>query len=320
MLWLCASGVALAEPSNSTVLYYHHDFRGDPVVVTKETGEIQWIESYRAYGSAEPRVSSAGIGFGDNASENHSSRLGYTGHEKDSTSGLTYMKARYYDGLTGRFLSNDPVGFNTANPMSFNRYSYGNNNPLKYVDPDGRQVIDITLRIEVITPNGTDLALGYSNPHEPFADLKGSRRIRGGGLSARIAKGAIQSARSPNRPPKSVNVGIGKGVPKNGKQFSGYHKPWTSGATPNSTYTHIDPKTGKAKQNAIYDADGNVEGHVDFKNQGKGAPSGHGHQFPEPGNPASGHGPSKPYIPNDQLPSEWDKLPPGVQPHTPIGN
>jgi hypothetical protein len=101
--------------------------------------------------------------------------------------------------------------------------------------------------------------------------------------------------------------------------FSGTAKPWTKGATPNSTYTHIDPKTGKAVQNAICDDAGDVVGHVDFKNHGPGAPSGHGHTFPQPGNPASGHGAGKPHIPNNQLPPGWDTLPPGVQPHTPLG-
>ena len=37
---------------------------------------------------------------------------------------------------------------------------------------------------------------------------------------------------------------------------------------------------------------------MDFKNHGPGAPSGHGHRIPQPGNPASGHGPGKPHIPN----------------------
>ena len=100
--------------------------------------------------------------------------------------------------------------------------------------------------------------------------------------------------------------------------FSGTSKPRTTGATPNSKYTHIGPD-GKAVQNAIYDADGKVIGHVDFKNHGPGAPSGHGHQFPSPGNPASGHGPGKPHIPPNQLPPGWDDLPPGVSPRTPIG-
>ncbi len=52
------------------------------------------------------------------------------------------MQARYYDPIIGRFYSNDPVGWVANNPVySFNRYSYANNNPYKYVDPDGRIVV-----------------------------------------------------------------------------------------------------------------------------------------------------------------------------------
>ena len=64
------------------------------------------------------------------------SQQGYTGHVGDST-GLVYMQARYYDPVIGWFYSNDPVGFKGVH--SFNRYAYANNNPYKYVDPDGRE-------------------------------------------------------------------------------------------------------------------------------------------------------------------------------------
>ena len=50
------------------------------------------------------------------------------------------MQQRYYDPVIGRFYSNDPVGFTASNPMMFNRYAYANNNPYKFVDPDGREV------------------------------------------------------------------------------------------------------------------------------------------------------------------------------------
>ncbi|HVC96161.1 MAG TPA: RHS repeat-associated core domain-containing protein, partial [Pirellulales bacterium] len=103
-----------------------------------------------------------------------------------------------------------------------------------------------------------------------------------------------------------------------GGQFTGTAKPWTNGATPNSVYTQLNPKTGNAVQNAIYDANGAVIGHVDFKPHGVGAPSGHGHAFP-PGQPGLGHGPGAPHIPNGQLPPGWAGLPPGVQPQVPIG-
>jgi RHS repeat-associated protein len=62
---------------------------------------------------------------------------GYTGHVEDRDLSLTYMQQRYYDPVIGRFYSNDPVGF-TGEPDTFNRYSYANNNPYKYTDPDGR--------------------------------------------------------------------------------------------------------------------------------------------------------------------------------------
>ncbi len=117
----------------------------------------------------------------------------------------------------------------------------------------------------------------------------------------------------------------GGGAPQSPNPFPGGHtsgtqKPLTKGAAPNSIYTHIDPKTGRAIQNAIYDAKGNVIGHVDFKNHGPGALSGHGHHFPQAGNPASGHGAGKLHIPNNQLPPGWDQLPPSIQPQNPIGS
>lgn len=102
--------------------------------------------------------------------------------------------------------------------------------------------------------------------------------------------------------------------------YSGTDKPWTTGATPDSIYTHLDPNTGEAVQNAVYDANGDVIGHVDFTNHGPGASSGHGHPFPVPGNPASGHGPAHPHLPHDALPAGWAALPAGVNPRNPIGH
>jgi len=65
--------------------------------------------------------------------------VGYTGHKFDTDLNLSYMQARYYDPVIGRFYSNDPV--TTENVLNFNRYTYANNNPYKYIDPDGRESI-----------------------------------------------------------------------------------------------------------------------------------------------------------------------------------
>ena len=48
------------------------------------------------------------------------------------------MQQRYYDPVVGRVLSVDPVVTNANSGGMFNRYTYANNNPHRFVDPDGR--------------------------------------------------------------------------------------------------------------------------------------------------------------------------------------
>ncbi len=64
----------------------------------------------------------------------------FTGHMEDGATGLTYMKARYYDPVAMRFISPDPVYVDLNTGGNFNRYWYANNNPYSYTDPDGRFV------------------------------------------------------------------------------------------------------------------------------------------------------------------------------------
>ena len=47
------------------------------------------------------------------------------------------MQARYYDPVTARFLSNDPVWFTPGTPQMFNRYAYAHNDPINRIDPNG---------------------------------------------------------------------------------------------------------------------------------------------------------------------------------------
>ena len=63
---------------------------------------------------------------------------GFTGHEHLPEFDLIQMNARLYDPYTGRFLSPDPYVQLPDFSQSFNRYSYCLNNPLRYVDKDGK--------------------------------------------------------------------------------------------------------------------------------------------------------------------------------------
>jgi|GEM_PF-6661493 len=69
--------------------------------------------------------------------------FGFAGHRYDSSTGLIYMGARYYDPKLGRFISPDPTVPEPGNPQSLNRYSYVENNPVTFIDPYGLEKVII---------------------------------------------------------------------------------------------------------------------------------------------------------------------------------
>ncbi|MBO1273593.1 hypothetical protein J3L11_18330 [Shewanella sp. 4t3-1-2LB] len=110
-----------------TIRYQHTDMLGSVIAETDASGNVLSRSHYEPFGKR--------LG-GDKAG------IGFTGHLQDEDLNLTYMQARYYDPLIGRFYSNDPVDtlghMEQENPaQGFNRYAYANNNPYKYTDPDG---------------------------------------------------------------------------------------------------------------------------------------------------------------------------------------
>lgn len=128
-LWLCMGPQAQAQ--TSTVTYIYTDQQGTPLAEADVNGNITATFDYAPYGSQA-------LGTAPNGP-------GYTGHVNDPESGLVYMQARYYDPATGRFLSVDPVGPAAGNAFNFSRYAYGSNNPIKNIDPDGRESACVTM-------------------------------------------------------------------------------------------------------------------------------------------------------------------------------
>ena len=63
----------------------------------------------------------------------------FTGQRLDAGTGLYYYGARYYDPVTGRFISADTIVPSAGSPQALNRYSYVYNNPMRYADPNGHE-------------------------------------------------------------------------------------------------------------------------------------------------------------------------------------
>ncbi len=107
--------------------FYHLDHLGTPRVITDVMGQPISTHKYLPFGEElNPPPSTNSHRF--------------TGHERDKETGLDYMLARYYSPAgTMRFASVDP-GDDTQleNPQSWNKYAYVENNPLKFLDPNGK--------------------------------------------------------------------------------------------------------------------------------------------------------------------------------------
>ncbi len=63
----------------------------------------------------------------------------YVGEQQDTDTGLYYLRARYINPNTGRFLTTDPASGNPWQPMSLHRYVYANADPVNWRDPSGRE-------------------------------------------------------------------------------------------------------------------------------------------------------------------------------------
>lgn len=61
----------------------------------------------------------------------------YNAEYTDSSTGNQYLRARYYDPASGRFLTKDTYLGTVDSPLSRNLYTYVRNNPLNLIDPSG---------------------------------------------------------------------------------------------------------------------------------------------------------------------------------------
>jgi RHS repeat-associated protein len=96
-----------------TVTYFHNDVAGSPMVATDAAGNVVWKEGYKPYGEKQRN---------EPASRDGKNKIGFAGSPHDASTGLSYMGARYYNPVIGRFMGVDPVGFQENNVHSFNRY------------------------------------------------------------------------------------------------------------------------------------------------------------------------------------------------------
>ncbi len=103
---------------NGTKGYYLYDGRGSVAGLTGSNSGSMITYRYDAYNPYQ-----------------------YNAEYTDSSTGLQYLRARYYDSSQGRFTAKDTYLGNVEYPLSRNLYTYCYNNPLNYADPSGHFAI-----------------------------------------------------------------------------------------------------------------------------------------------------------------------------------
>lgn len=106
---------------------YLYDLRGSLTLTTDKSGSITSEYRYSTYGNRSV------------VSGNKTSELGYCARDGvlTETTGMLYMRARYYYPDLMRFINEDIITGDISNSGSLNRYTYVEGNPATMIDPFG---------------------------------------------------------------------------------------------------------------------------------------------------------------------------------------
>jgi RHS repeat-associated protein len=119
---------ALTGNSTWTPSFYGYDGGGNVRQLTNLAGSVTDSYEYDAYGNSFT------------VSGTTPNEMMYRGEQYDSDLGLYYLRARYYNPLTGRFVSMDPEDGIPTDPKSLHKYTYAGGDPMNAIDPTGKAV------------------------------------------------------------------------------------------------------------------------------------------------------------------------------------
>lgn len=138
-----------APPQTSGTSYVTRDTLGSTRIITGQNpNDVRGRYDYLPFGE-EVYAERSNYGGSNDVKQRFASK------ERDEETGLDYVGARYYSSTRGQFTGVDPAMIKVKtllNPQDLNRYAYVANNPLAYVDPNGREKVEIIIRTYIPYP------------------------------------------------------------------------------------------------------------------------------------------------------------------------
>lgn len=115
----------ISQTRDENVAYYGFDGLGNVRLLTNEDGSVTDTYTYDAFGNLLKQTG--------NTENNYL----YCGEQYDANTGFYYLRARYMDPTTGRFITMDEYSGSIFDPASLHKYLYVNSNPINAKDPSG---------------------------------------------------------------------------------------------------------------------------------------------------------------------------------------
>ena len=104
--------------------FYNCDIRGSVSIIINPEGSLVKGYDYEEFGKTADK--------GDSLFKNTTK---FTGALHDLSANLYYMDSRFYNPITGRFLTQDTYSGNPYEPRTQHLYSYCSNDPVNFIDP-----------------------------------------------------------------------------------------------------------------------------------------------------------------------------------------
>ncbi|MFN8521631.1 MAG: RHS repeat-associated core domain-containing protein [Chloroflexota bacterium] len=154
--YVWGQGLAYAVSGSGATLevdVYHPDGLGSIRAQTDSSGAI--VQTYQTDEFGNPTLSDG----------TRSQPFGFTGEQRDASTGLIYLRARMYDPSIGRFMQRDPLCGSITRPQTRNRFGYALGNPISVTDPSGNCGVSEELLNALMADCMLGCALGSLEKH-----------------------------------------------------------------------------------------------------------------------------------------------------------
>jgi len=141
--------ISMARPAaDGGKRFYHYDGKHSTRALSDGAAAITDTYVYEAFGTLLDSTGSTENDFL------------FSGEQYDPNAGFYYLRARYYDPVVGRFLTQDAFSGNSSDPRSLHRYLYADSDPVNKSDPSGHfSLVEVTVVVAIVAILTTIVAI-----------------------------------------------------------------------------------------------------------------------------------------------------------------